>query len=314
MRPGARVDAGRERLEVRAEQLGELAPLLDERARWGARRGGRAARARRWSSPVLPLLPGARPRRLKSTSASCCGEPMVNSPPAALQTSSRTSSTRSRTRAVISPRRYGSTLTPAASMRREHVHERQLDLAEQPLEAELEQARALLLRNLPGEQRARGGHGLGLRRLDQHGAVLGAGQREQAALLLGHLGRQQVGGHGGVERRAARRRPIPRLRLGIVHHGVRRQQPERRQALGRGGGQLHEVAAAVHGHDPAVPVAGRLHGDGRLVLLQGGGQRADVGLVRRGARRPAVGACRLRRAPRPAVGRRSSPAGAASGS
>ena len=66
--------------------------------------------------PVLPFRPVSRPRRAKSTSASCCGEPMVNGPPASRVISSPSSSMRSRTRAVISPSRYGSILTPAASI------------------------------------------------------------------------------------------------------------------------------------------------------------------------------------------------------
>ena len=53
---------------------------------------------------------------MNRTSASCCGEPMVNGPPASRVIASPSSSMRSRTRAVISPSRYGSILTPAASI------------------------------------------------------------------------------------------------------------------------------------------------------------------------------------------------------
>ncbi len=67
--------------------------------------------------PVLPLRAGSRPRRPNSTSASCCVEPMVKGSPASPWMRSDSSSTRSRTRAVISPRRYESMRTPAASMR-----------------------------------------------------------------------------------------------------------------------------------------------------------------------------------------------------
>ena len=106
-----------ERLEVGVEQLGQLAPLLDRGDDGVLLAQRRAGRGRRSSSPSCPCAAARARGRPKSTSASCCGEPMVNGPPASSWTRSVSSSTRSRTRAVISPRRYGSMRTPARSMR-----------------------------------------------------------------------------------------------------------------------------------------------------------------------------------------------------
>ena len=135
---------------------------------------------------------------------------------------------------------------------RQHVHQRQLDLAEEAFEAELDEPRALGRGHAPREHRARGRGRLGARALDQHGAVVGAGQGEQGALLLGQLRREQVGGHRRVEGRPARRRRVARLRLGVVHDGVRREQPQRGQPVGAGGGHLHGLAAGVDGDGEAV--------------------------------------------------------------
>ena len=50
---------------------------------------------------------------------------------------------RSRSLAVISPRRYGIDADAGGLHLGEHAHQRQLDLAVQTLETELQQARAL---------------------------------------------------------------------------------------------------------------------------------------------------------------------------
>ena len=114
--PAARVDARRQRLEVGVDELGELAPLLDERHDGVLVAQRLAARGRRSSSRSCPCAPAAGRGVVNSTSASCCGEPMVKSAPASSTMPSRTSSMRSRRRAVISPSRCTSMATPTASM------------------------------------------------------------------------------------------------------------------------------------------------------------------------------------------------------
>ena len=171
-------------------------------------------------------------------------------------------------------------LDPGRLHLREHVHERQLDLAEEPLETELDEARALGLGHAPREHGARGRVRLGAGALDEHGAVLGAGQGEQAALLLGTLGRQQVRGHRRVEAGPARRRPVAGLRLGVVHHGVRGEQPEGGRPAWTGDGHLHGLAAAVDGDRAAVVAVllpDKRHGG--LGAFERRRQRAHVGLV-----------------------------------
>ena len=194
---------------------------------------------------------------------------------------------------------------------REHADERQLDLAEQPLEAELDEARPLSLGHAPREGGARGRGGLGRRPLDELGAVLGAGEREQRALLLRPLRREQVGGHGGVEGRPRRRVHEARLRLGVVHHGVPCQQPERAGPDRVGRRHQARVAAGVRGHDEAacVAVAARLEGERGLRLLEQGRHRPDVRLRREPHQRAAdAGRRRLGRA---GIARRSRAAGGA---
>ena len=89
---------------------------------------------------------------------------------------------------------------------REHAHERQLDLAEQPLEAELDEARPLRLGHAPREERRawpRRPRPPAPRRARAPSSAPASANRR--ALLLRPLRREQVGGHGGVEGRARRR-------------------------------------------------------------------------------------------------------------
>ena len=86
----------------------------------------------------------------------------------------------------------------------EDADERQLDLAEESLEAELDEPRPLRLSYAPREGGARGRGGLGRRPFHELCAVVRPGEREQRALFLGLLRREQVRGHGGVERRPHR--------------------------------------------------------------------------------------------------------------
>ena len=250
------------RLEVGVEQLGELAPLLD-------RGDDRVLLAQAAQHAGVGRVAGlALARRLeaeapKSTSASCCGEPMVNGPPASRTISSRelVDAVAHAGRDLAEPVRVH--LDAGGLHLREHAHERQLDLAEEPLEAELDEPRALGLGHAPREHGARGRGGLGAPGPRTSTAPSSAPARaNEAALLLRPLGRQQVGGDRRVEGRARRR--ARRSRAAPWRRGRRRA---RRAATARPtrpasrGATTHGVAAGVAGDDQAPVVVPRLEGD-----------------------------------------------------
>ena len=185
------------------------------------------------------------------------------------------SSTRSRTRAVISPRRYGSILTPAASMSAS-TPTRGSSISRNSRSRPVSSRRgrcACATRQVSAARVAAAASGGGPSASVR--PSIGAGQQEQLTLLLGALRGQQVGGHGGIEAGAARRGGEAGLGLGVVDHGVRGQQPQGGELLvGHLGGQ-HELAAVVHGHGRAA-LAGGLDGHGRLALFEHGGQGAQA--------------------------------------
>ncbi len=82
----------------------------------------------------------------------------------------------------------------------------------------------------------------------------------------------------------------PGLRLGVVHHGVRREEPERAGPDCVGRRHQAGVAAGVRRHGEAVPaVAAGLERDRGLPLLEQRRDRSDVGLGRETHERAAHG-------------------------
>ena len=228
--------------------------------------------------PVLPLRPGSRPRRVEEDLGQLLrradGERAAGEPGDLV--AELVDAVAHARRDLAEPVRVH--LDAGGLHLGEDAHERELDLAEEPLEAELEQARPLRLGHAPREGGARGRGGLGRRPFDELRAVLGAGEREQRALLLRPLRREQVGRHGGVERRPGRGVHEPGLRLGVVRHGVAGQQPQRRRAAGVGRRHQAGAAAGVRGDGEAFAVAARLEGQRGLPFLEQGRHRADVRL------------------------------------
>ena len=134
---GDRVEAGRERLEVRVEQLGELPPLLDRRDdRVLVAQAAQHARVGR--VPGLALAAGveaeAGEQDLGQLLRRADGERAAGEPGDLV--AELVDAVAHARRDLAEPVRVH--LDAGGLHLREHAHERQLDLAEQPLEAELD--------------------------------------------------------------------------------------------------------------------------------------------------------------------------------
>src|SRR5581483_8263017 len=97
------------------DQLRELAPLLDHPDEL-VLAADRPQHARVGRVAGLALATRGEAQLLEQDPGTCCVEPSMNSSPASSYALASSSSTRSASRAVISPIRYVSIRTPASSM------------------------------------------------------------------------------------------------------------------------------------------------------------------------------------------------------
>ena len=166
---------------------------------------------------------------------------------------------------------------------RQNARQRELDLAEEPLEIELDELASLLLGQAPCKHGSRGRHRLRLGPFDER---LLSHLHEAEELAVDALRGDQVGGDGRIEGGVGRRCGEGGQRLGVVGDHVGRAAPQRRPLVVGDGGSDGGLAAGVGRRRQRLTpeaqclVIERRDGERRLTVFEQHGQRSRAFLER----------------------------------